>query len=142
MRWKSVIPVALVSAVAGCVLAVGIVTAFDLGGGHTTTVIQQAPLRGENSSSSGDGGLTPRDIYKRAAPGVVFIRAQVVEQTHRHSTSASPGSSAARRPARASSSTATARFSRTRTSSPARRRSPSSSPTATSSRPLILGRDE
>jgi S1-C subfamily serine protease len=81
MRWKSLIPVALVSAIVGCVLAVGIVTAFDLGGGHTTTVVQQAPLRGEDSSDSSGTGLTPRDIYKRAAPGVVFIRAQVVEQT-------------------------------------------------------------
>src|SRR3954466_11026034 len=81
MRSKSLIPVALVSAVVGCAAAVGIVAAFDLGGGHTTTVVQQAPLRGEDAAGSGDGGLTPRDIYKRAAPGVVFIRAQVVEQT-------------------------------------------------------------
>jgi S1-C subfamily serine protease len=82
MRWKSVIPVAAVSAVLGCAAAVGLVAAFDLGGGHTTTVVQQAPLRGDDASgSSGTSGLTPRDIYKRAAPGVVFIRAQVVEQT-------------------------------------------------------------
>ena len=79
MRWKSLIPVALVSALIGCVLAVGVVTAFDLGGGHTTTVVQQAPLRGEDSSDSSSAGLTPREIYKRDAPGVVFIRAQVVE---------------------------------------------------------------
>jgi S1-C subfamily serine protease len=82
MRWKSVIPVAVISAVLGCAAAVGIVAALDLGGGHTTTVVQQAPLRGDDASGSGDtSGLTPRDIYKRAAPGVVFIRAQVVEQT-------------------------------------------------------------
>src|SRR4051795_5872002 len=81
MRSKSLIPVALVSAVVGCAAAVGIVAAFDLGGGHTTTVVQQAPLRGQDTSNSGDSGLTPRDIYKRAAPGVVFVRAQVVQQT-------------------------------------------------------------
>jgi YD repeat-containing protein len=82
MRWKSVVPVAAVSALVGCAAAVGIVAAFDLGGGHTTTVVQQAPLRGQDTSNRGDGGgLTPRDIYKRAAPGVVFVRAQVVEQT-------------------------------------------------------------
>jgi S1-C subfamily serine protease len=81
MPSKSLIPVALVSAVVGCAAAVGIVSAFDLGGGHTTTVVQQAPLRGQDTSNSGEGGLTPRDIYKRVAPGVVFIRAQVVEQT-------------------------------------------------------------
>jgi S1-C subfamily serine protease len=79
MQWKSLVPVALVSAVVGCLAAVGIVAGFDLGGGHTTTVVQQAPLRGQDTSDSGDGGLTPRDIYKRTAPGVVFIRAQVVE---------------------------------------------------------------
>jgi putative serine protease PepD len=81
MRWKSLVPVAVVSAVLGCAAAVGIVAALGLGGGHTTTVVQQAPLRGDAASGSADGGLTPRDIYKRAAPGVVFIRAQVVEQT-------------------------------------------------------------
>jgi S1-C subfamily serine protease len=81
MQWKSLVPVALVSAVVGCAAAIGIVSAFDLGGGHTTTVVQQAPLQGQPASGSGDGGLTPRDIYKRTAPGVVFIRAQVVEST-------------------------------------------------------------
>ena len=78
MQWKSLVPVALLSAVLGCLAAVGAVTAFDLGGGHTTTVVQQAPLQGQATSGGGDGGLTPRDIYKRTAPGVVFIRAQVV----------------------------------------------------------------
>jgi S1-C subfamily serine protease len=81
MRWKSMVPVALLSAVLGCAAAIGIVSALHLGGGHTTTVVQQAPLQGQSTSGSGDGGLTPRDIYKRDAPGVVFIRAQVVEQT-------------------------------------------------------------
>src|SRR3954462_11111623 len=81
MRSKSLIPVAVVSAAVGCAAEVGIVTALDLGGGHTTTVVQQAPLQGRDTSGGAEGGLTPRDIYKRAAPGVVFIRAQVVEQT-------------------------------------------------------------
>jgi S1-C subfamily serine protease len=81
MRWKSLIPVAVASAVLGCVASVGLVTALHLGGGHTTTVVQQAPLRGQDAARDGNAGLTPRDIYKRAAPGVVFIRAQVVEQS-------------------------------------------------------------
>jgi S1-C subfamily serine protease len=81
MRSRALIAVAVVSAALGCAAAVGIVAALHLGGGHTTTVVQQAPLRGQSASSDGEGGLTPRDIYKRAAPGVVFIRAQVVEQT-------------------------------------------------------------
>jgi S1-C subfamily serine protease len=81
MRWKSVIPVAVSSAVLGCLAAVAIVAGFDLGGGHTTTVVQQAPLRGDDTSNGESGGLTPRDIYKRVAPGVVFVRAQVVENS-------------------------------------------------------------
>src|SRR3954471_20565833 len=85
MRWKSLIPVAVVSAALGCAAAVGLVAALHLGGGHTPTVVQQAPLRGEDAAGAGDAGLTPRDIYKRAAPGVVFIRAQVVAQTQSRS---------------------------------------------------------
>jgi S1-C subfamily serine protease len=81
MRSKSLIPVAVVSAALGCAASVGLVAALHLGGGHTTTVVQQAPLRGQDAAGAGDGGLTPRDIYKRAAPGVVFVRAQVVEQS-------------------------------------------------------------
>jgi S1-C subfamily serine protease len=84
MNWKSLVPVAVVAAVLGCVASVGIVSAFDLGGGHTTTVVQQAPLQGEGTSDGGTAGqesLTPRDIYKRDAPGVVFVRAQVVQRT-------------------------------------------------------------
>jgi S1-C subfamily serine protease len=79
MQWKALVPVALVSAVIGCLAAVGIVAEFDLGGGHTTTVVQQAPLRGDDTSNGDKAGLTPRDIYKRTGPGVVFIRAAVVE---------------------------------------------------------------
>src|SRR3954451_13256831 len=83
MSWRSLVPVSLVSAVLGCAAAVGIVSLFDLGGGHTSTrtVVQQAPLRGQDASGTGESGLTPREIYKRDAPGVVFIRAQVVERT-------------------------------------------------------------
>jgi S1-C subfamily serine protease len=79
MRLRSLLPVAVLSAALGCAGAIGIVTAFDLGGGHTTTVIQQAPLEGQTASGGGDGGLTPREIYKRDAPGVVFVRAEVVQ---------------------------------------------------------------
>ena len=51
MRWKSVLPVAVLSAALGCLAAVAIVAEFNLGGGHTTTVIQQAPLRGDDAAS-------------------------------------------------------------------------------------------
>src|SRR6188472_331896 len=72
--------VALVSAVLGCAAAVGLVSVFDLGGGHTTTVVEQAPLS-ETVNASSQSGLTAREIYRRDAPGVVFIRSQVVQQT-------------------------------------------------------------
>src|SRR5215218_3920943 len=83
MQWRSVVPVAVVSAALGCAAAVGIVSLFDLGGGHTSTrtVVQQAPLQGRAASDGGESGLTPREIYKRDAPGVVFVRAQVVERS-------------------------------------------------------------
>jgi S1-C subfamily serine protease len=46
-----------------------------------TTVIQQAPLVGERTTAdSRSRALTPADIYKRDAPGVAFIRAQIVER--------------------------------------------------------------
>ncbi|MEA2227961.1 MAG: hypothetical protein QOF04_1591 [Solirubrobacteraceae bacterium] len=83
MTSKSLVPVAAIAAVLGCVASIAIVSIFELGGGHTTTVVQQAPLVGEGTSGGGSGqeGLTPRDIYKRDAPGVVFVRAQVVQRT-------------------------------------------------------------
>jgi S1-C subfamily serine protease len=77
----NLLPVALASAAVGCVAAVGVVSAFDLGGGHTTTIVEQASLNATKAASSGDGVLTARDIYSRDAPGVVFIQSQVVQRT-------------------------------------------------------------
>jgi S1-C subfamily serine protease len=75
---KSPLPVVVVSAVLGAGVAIGLVSALDLGGGgKTTTVVQQAPLAGSRQNASDGGALTARDIYKRDAPGVVFIRAQI-----------------------------------------------------------------
>jgi len=72
----------VVSAALGCAAAVGIVAAFDIGGAGGTTVVQQAPLKGTgDSGGDGETALTARDIYKRDAPGVVFVRAQVVQRT-------------------------------------------------------------
>ncbi len=75
MRSKTLLGVAVISAVLGCAAAVGLVSALDLGGASTTTVIQQAPLGGTRDASD-EGGLTARDIYKRDAPGVVFVRSE------------------------------------------------------------------
>jgi S1-C subfamily serine protease len=73
------VPLVLASAVLGAGASIAVVEALDLGGGKTTTVVEQGPLASptENASS---GALTARDIYKRDAPGVVFIRAEVVQR--------------------------------------------------------------
>jgi S1-C subfamily serine protease len=74
--------IALLSAVVGCAAAVGLVQGFGLGAGHTTTVVEQPPLAAENDGGNvSTKGLTARDIYKRDAPGVVFVRSQVVQRT-------------------------------------------------------------
>jgi S1-C subfamily serine protease len=79
---RSLLPVALLSAVLGAGAAVGLVEALDVGAGKSTTVLQQAPLAGSDTASNSDGaGLTAGDIYKRDAPGVVYIRAQIVQRT-------------------------------------------------------------
>ena len=78
---KRILPVAIVSALLGSAAAVGIVSAFDLGGGQTTTVVEQAPLQSTKQANSDTSGLTARDIYKRDAPGVAFVKATVVQRT-------------------------------------------------------------
>jgi S1-C subfamily serine protease len=79
---RSILPIAVVSAVIGAGAAVGIVEGLDLGSGKTTTtLVQQAPFGATSNANDGDTGLTAGDIYKRDAPGVVFIRSQVVERT-------------------------------------------------------------
>ncbi|TMK40688.1 MAG: PDZ domain-containing protein [Actinobacteria bacterium] len=47
-------------------------------GGTTTTVFQQAPLT--SSAAQRSTGLTPRQIYERDAPGVVFVSSQIVQR--------------------------------------------------------------
>jgi S1-C subfamily serine protease len=79
---KKILPVAVVSALLGSAAAVGIVSAFNLGGGQTTTVVEQAPFQNDAKPAKSDtSGLTARDIYKRDAPGVVFVKATVVQRT-------------------------------------------------------------
>jgi S1-C subfamily serine protease len=60
----------LVVAVAFLLLAVG-----DDGGGDTTTVVERSS--GGAPANPEKGQLSPRTIYKRDAPGVVFIRAAI-----------------------------------------------------------------
>jgi S1-C subfamily serine protease len=79
---RGILPIAIVAAVVGAGAAVGVVEGLDLGSGRTTTLVQQAPFgASDNASDNSDTGLTAGDIYKRDAPGVVFVRAQIVQRT-------------------------------------------------------------
>ena len=80
---RSVLLIAVVAAVVGAGAAVGIVEGLGEGSGRTTTtLVQQAPLgSSDNASNNSDTGLTAGEIYKRDAPGVVFVRSQIVQRT-------------------------------------------------------------
>jgi S1-C subfamily serine protease len=70
----------LVAATCGGVVALAVALPISLtSGGGTTTLVQQAPLSAAPAASK-TTGLTARDIYKRDAPGVVFITSQIVQQ--------------------------------------------------------------
>ncbi len=59
---------------AGALIGAGVVD-----DGKTTTIIQPAPIDASTRTASAAGeSLTARDIYKRDAPGVVFVRSQSV----------------------------------------------------------------
>jgi S1-C subfamily serine protease len=75
----------LLAAVVGGAVVAATILLLGIGddGDRTTTVIQQSPLAAARDASGpggARGGLTPREIYKRDAPGVVNVRAQVVQQ--------------------------------------------------------------
>ena len=79
---RSILPIAAVSAVIGAGAAVGIVEGLDLGSAKTTTTfVQQAPFGATSNANDANTGLTAGDIYKRDAPGVVFVRSQIVQRT-------------------------------------------------------------
>jgi S1-C subfamily serine protease len=84
---KTIVLPLLVAALLGGGVAAG-VTAFvvDDGGGdtHTTTVIRQPAIASQGANdkrSSAAEGLTAADIYQRYAPGVVFVRSEITQQT-------------------------------------------------------------
>ena len=79
MSSRTLIPVAVASAVLGGGLVAAAVALLDLGAtSRTTTVVQQAPMA-MGRTVRADGALTARDLYKRDSPGVVFIKADVVQ---------------------------------------------------------------
>jgi S1-C subfamily serine protease len=86
---KSIVLPLLAAALLGGGVAAGVTTLLSDGDGgqtHTTTVIRQSALgaqgaNGDNRSNASEG-LTAADIYQRYAPGVVFVRSEIIEQTN------------------------------------------------------------
>jgi len=64
----------LAALLGGAVVAIVLLATGASGGDDTTTVFAGADLANPKK-----GGLTPREIYKRDAPGVVFITAEVTQ---------------------------------------------------------------
>jgi S1-C subfamily serine protease len=71
----------LATAVLGGGVTAGILLGSGaVGDGSTTTYVQQSPLTSSApATETQTGGLTARDIYRRAAPGVVFVRARSIQ---------------------------------------------------------------
>ena len=93
----------LAAVIGGGITAAALLGAGVVDGDRRTVIEPAARLQGRaGAGASAGGGLSAREIYKRDAPGVVFVRAQTLR------TDPSPfdvfGTTAARRsrPARAS----------------------------------------
>ena len=70
----------LASSILGGVIVAVVLLILGLTGHHNTrTIVEEAPIAGSPASST-NSDLTPNQIYVRDAPGVVFVRAQVLEQ--------------------------------------------------------------
>jgi S1-C subfamily serine protease len=75
----------VVAALLGGGVAAGLTTLVAGGDQHTTTVIRQPAIAssgGNATSRNVDEGLTAADIYQRYAPGVVFVRSEITQQTN------------------------------------------------------------
>jgi S1-C subfamily serine protease len=87
MNSNSSLRISLISSVLGGAIVAAVLVVSGLAGGKdkTTTVVQQAPLASSQPISNASSGLTPREIYKRDAPGVVFIKSTIVQQSQSQS---------------------------------------------------------
>ena len=84
---RSIVFPLLLAALLGGGVAAGVTTvlAGDDGDTHTTTVIRQPAVASQGANgnrSNAAEGLTAADIYQRYAPGVVFIKSEIIEQTN------------------------------------------------------------
>ena len=81
---RSVLLIAVVAAVVGGGAAVGIVAGLGDGLGQDDDHGRPAGAAGAprtTPATAATPGSPPREIYKRDAPGVVFVRAQIVQRT-------------------------------------------------------------
>jgi S1-C subfamily serine protease len=67
------------SVLGGVIVAAAFLVLGIPGDRDTPMIVEQAPVAGQLTDSR-NTGLTPNEIYVRDAPGVVFVRAQVIEQ--------------------------------------------------------------
>ena len=79
---KKVLASPLAAALLASGITAGVLLAGDVGESRTTTVVQPAAIGSTTVSARSDTrAMTARDIYKRDAPGVVFIRARSVQES-------------------------------------------------------------
>jgi S1-C subfamily serine protease len=82
---RLLLPMILAALLGGGVAAgvTAVVVGDETGDGHTTTVIRQPAIAaGSGNRSNVSDGLTAADIYQRYAPGVVFVRSEIVAPTN------------------------------------------------------------
>jgi S1-C subfamily serine protease len=63
----------------GLVVALAFLALGITGRRTTQTIVEESPIAAQPASGE-SLGLTPHDIYQRDSPGVVFVRAQIVQQ--------------------------------------------------------------
>jgi S1-C subfamily serine protease len=70
----------LLAGMLGALVVAGGFLALGVTGRRTTrTIVEESPVSAQPASNS-TSSLTPHAIYERDAPGVVFVRAQVIQQ--------------------------------------------------------------
>jgi S1-C subfamily serine protease len=77
---RRVLSSSFVSALAGGLVVAGAFLGLGVTGRRSTqTIVEEAPIASAQASSTA-AGLTPHAIYQRDAPGVVFVRANIVRK--------------------------------------------------------------
>jgi S1-C subfamily serine protease len=77
---KKILSSPFFAAVVGGAIVAAVMLIAGIGNTTTETIVEQGSS-GANASATSSGELTPRTIYQRDAPGVVFITATVIQHT-------------------------------------------------------------